>query len=168
MAVASSHNDAIGTVNLGILLRRVARIAAILRILALGPVPEAAVDAEFLQATTHSVTLAILPTDQCSRTVHLEAVDARRVALVALVWDEGRVDLEDDIVKGAAKVGAVNRGVPRRLWVVQVFAARAVQLHRLLVRRVALSHGQQRMRVTHDPGTLAEFRFLVLFELSGM
>ncbi len=83
----------------------------------------------------------VLPARQGGRDVDLEAKDARHVAGSALLRDQGRVDLEEDVVEGGAEVGAVDGGVARRFRVVDVLALGAVHLHRPLVWDVGLAHG---------------------------
>lgn len=72
-----------------------------------------------------------------------EAVYARNVPLHALGGDQRRVYLEHDVVERGAKVGAVNGGVARRLGVVNILAACAVELDGLLVGNVREAHGQE-------------------------
>ena len=95
----------------------------------------------------------------------LEAVDAGDVALNRLEGHEGRVDLEEDVVEGGAKVGAVDGGVSGRLWVVRVLAARAVELDGFEVRDVGEAHREEGVGLAHDAGAFAKVALLVLFEL---
>lgn len=98
--------------------------------------------------------------------MHLEAVDAGDVPLDAFGWNEGGVDLENDVVEGGAEVGAVDRGVARGFGVVEVLTPGAVELDGLEVGNVGETHGEQRVRVAVDAGTFAKFGLLVLVELS--
>lgn len=95
----------------------------------------------------------------------LEPVHAGHVALGALGGDQGRVDLEDDVVEGCAEVGTVDGRVPGGFGVVRVLAARAVEFDGLEVRDVGETHGEERVGVTHDSGAFPELGFLVLVEL---
>lgn len=94
-----------------------------------------------------------------------EAKAARDVALGRLDGHQGRVDLEEDVVERRAKVGAVNAGVPRRLWVVYVLAPCAVELDRLRAGYVAHAHRQQRVRAAVDAGAFAKVALFVFFQL---
>ena len=98
--------------------------------------------------------------------MHLKAVHARYVSLGALGGDERRVDLEDDVVKRSAKVGAIDSGMPGRLGVIYVLTARTVQLYGLRGWDVGEAHGEQRMGVAHHTGTFAEVSLLVFLELA--
>lgn len=127
--------------------------------------PEAGLDLELAQPPPHVVPLKILPPDERGGGVHLEAVDARDVALDALGGDEGRVDLEDDVVERGAKVGAVDGGVARGFRVVEVLAAGAVELDGLEVGDVGEAHGEEGVGVAVDARAFAEFGLFVLVEL---
>lgn len=94
-----------------------------------------------------------------------EAINTWDVSFCVLGGDKCRVDLEHYIVERGAKVRAVDGSVPRRLWVVDILAARAVQLHGLLVRYIGLAHREERVRVAEDAGAFPEVCFLVLVEL---
>lgn len=48
-------------------------------------------------------------------------------------------------MKGGTEVSAVDDGVTRGLWVVEVFAAGAVELHGRGVCDVVLAHGEKRL-----------------------
>lgn len=74
-----------------------------------------------------------------------ESVDAGDVPFGTLRGNQGWIDLEHDVVERGPKVRAVDGGMPRRFGVVHVLAARAVQLHRLLIRYIGLAHGEQRV-----------------------
>lgn len=65
------------------------------------------------------------------------------------------------------EVGAVDGEVAGRLWVVEVFTARAVQLHGGRVGDVGLAHGEERLGFAHYAGAFAEVGFFELFELFG-
>lgn len=95
----------------------------------------------------------------------LEAVDTGHVALGALGGDQGRVDLEDDVVEGGAEVGAVDGGVAGGFGVVGVFAAGAVELDGFEVGHIGEAHGEEGVGVTHDARAFSEFGLLVLVEL---
>lgn len=141
-----------------VLLVQVVEVFAVLAL-------EAALDLHLAQAAQHVGAALVLPADQGGWGVDAEPVDARDVAFGALGRHQGRVHLEHDVVERGAKVGPVNSGVPRRLWVVNVLAPRAVQLDRLLVGHVRLAHGEQRVRVTKDARAFAKIGFLILVEL---
>ena len=97
--------------------------------------------------------------------MRLEAEAARRVALVTLLRDQGRVDLEEYVRERRAEVGAVNRRVARRLGRVDVLALCAVQLDALLMRQVREPDREQRVRAAKDARAAAKVALLVLFEL---
>ena len=83
--------------------------------------------------------------EDLDRTVEaVEALDRRIVASVA------------DIRDLAALTAAVDDGVARGFGVVEVLAARAVQLDGRGVGHVRLAHGQQRLRLAHDARALAK------------
>ena len=94
--------------------------------------------------------------------MNFETVDAGNVALLGLLGDEGRVDLEEDVVERRAEVGTVDGCVSRGLRVVEIFAFRAVEFDCLLTGVVGLAHWQEWLRVAEDTGTFAEVGFLVL------
>lgn len=75
----------------------------------------------------------------------LEPVHAWHVPLDALAGDQGRVYLEYDVVERRAEVGTVDGGVPLRLGVVDVFAARAVEFDGFDVGYVGEAHGEERV-----------------------
>ena len=97
--------------------------------------------------------------------MHTEAVDPRLVAALCLCRRESRVHLEEDVVEGRSEVGAVDHGVSRGLGVVEVLAARAVELHGGRLGNVGLAHGQEGLCAAHDAGTFSEVGFLELLEL---
>lgn len=109
-----------------------------------------------LQPILHGVSLVPLPPRQRRRRVHFEAEDSRLVAALGLGREHGGVYLEEDVVEGGAEVGAVDDGVARGFGVVEVLAARAVQLDGRGVGHVRLAHGQQRLRLAHDARALAK------------
>lgn len=126
---------------------------------------EAGFNLQLAQPPPHVVSLEVLPPHQRSGGVHLEAVDAGDVPFNAFGGDEGGVDLEDDVVKGGAEVGAVDGGVARGFGVVEVLAAGAVELDRLEIGNIGEAHGEQGVRVTVDAGTFAKLGLFVLVEL---
>ena len=71
------------------------------------------------------------------------------------------IDLKEDVVEGGSKVCAVYLSVPGGLGVVDVFAAGAVKLYRLLVGNVGEAHGQQGLGIAVYTGTFAK---VALFE----
>lgn len=83
----------------------------------------------------------------------------------ALLRDERRVDLEEDVVEGGAEVGAVDGGVAGGFRVVDVLAFGAVHLDGFLVRDVGLTHGEERVRVADYTRAFAKVGFFVLVEL---
>lgn len=97
--------------------------------------------------------------------MNAEAKDLGVVAALGLCGQHGGVDLEEDVVEGGAEVGAVDDGVARRLGVVEVFAAGAVELDGGRVGHVRLAHGEERLRFAHDAGALAEVGFFEFLEL---
>ena len=102
--------------------------------------------------------------------MHAESVDARLVAALGLGGRQGRVDLEEDVVEAGAEVGAVDGVVARGFGVVDVLAARAVELDVGHVGYVVLAHGQQVLRFADDARAFAEdalFEFLHLSVLLG-
>ena len=58
-----------------------------------------------------------------------EAIDPWNVSVVAFRWDQCRVDLKDNVVKGSAKVSAVNSGMPGRFRVIDVLTSSTVKFH---------------------------------------
>ena len=97
--------------------------------------------------------------------MHAETVDARLVAALGLGGRQGRVDLEEDVVEAGAEVGAVDGVVARGFGIVDVLAARAVELDVRHVGYVVLAHGQQVLRLADDARAFAEdalFEFLHL------
>lgn len=64
-----------------------------------------------------------------------------------------------------AEICAVDRVVPRRFRVVNVFAFGAVESHVAGVGHVVLAHGQQVLRLADDARALAEDALLELVEL---
>lgn len=126
---------------------------------------EAGLDLLALEAAAHRVALLVLPALKGGRGVDLEAVAPGRVALGGLGGRQGGVDLEEDLGEGGAEVGAVDGGVAARLWVVEVLAAGAPELDRLLVGDVGQADGQEGVRVAVDAGTFAEVCLLILLQL---
>lgn len=101
--------------------------------------------------------------------MHAEAVDARLVAALRLDGRERGVHLKEDVVEGGAEVGAVDGVVPRGLRVVDVLAARAVELDVGDVGDVVLAHGEQVLRLADHARAFAEdalFEFLHLIIVS--
>lgn len=86
-------------------------LVLVIVILLIHLVAEPRIDLKLPQPPPHVVSLGALPPDQGRGRVHLEAVAPWRVALDTLGGDEGRVDLEEDVVEGGAEVGAVDSGV---------------------------------------------------------
>lgn len=99
--------------------------------------------------------------------MHLEAKDLGLVPTLALVRQHGRIHLEQDVVKRGAEVSAIDDGVARGLWVVEVFAAGTVELHGGRVGQVGLAHGEERLRFAHDARAFSKVGFLELLELGG-
>lgn len=97
--------------------------------------------------------------------MYFEAVDAGDVSLDALGGDERRVDLEDDVVEGGAEVGTVDGGVTRRLWVVEVLAAGAVEFDWFEVGDIGEAHGEEGMGVAVDARAFSKLGLFVLVEL---
>lgn len=97
--------------------------------------------------------------------MYFEAVDARDVSLDALGGDERRVDLEDDVVEGGAEVGTVDGSVARRLWVVEILAAGAVELDGFEVGDIGEAHGEEGMGVAVDARAFPKLGLLILVEL---
>lgn len=98
----------------------------------------------------------------------LEAEDARHVPFQTLCRYQRRVDLEDDVVEGGAKVGSVDGGVAARLRVVHVLAAGAVELDGFNVGDVRQAHGEERVVKAVDAGAFAKLGFLIFFKLRCM
>lgn len=103
---------------------------------------EAGLDLLALEAAAHGVALLVLPALEGGGGVDLEAVAPGRMALGGFGGRQGGVDLEENLGKGGAKVGAVDGGVAARLGVVEVLAAGAPQLDGLLVGDVGQADGQ--------------------------
>lgn len=97
--------------------------------------------------------------------MHLEAEDLRFVAANGFIWDEGGVDLEDDVMEGGTKVGAIDSRVAGRLWIVDIFAFGTVELDGLHICDVGQSHGEEVLLFAVDARTFAEVALLVLIEL---
>lgn len=95
------------------------------------------------QPPPHVIPLPILPPNQRCRRVNLESIDPRAVALVALGGHQRWVHLEQDVVEAGPKVRAIDGGVTRRLWVIDVLALGAVELHGFDVGVVRLAHGKE-------------------------
>lgn len=68
--------------------------------------------------------------------MHLEAKDLRLIPLDRFFRDHIRVDLEEDVLEGSAKVSAINDGVTGGFRVVEVFAFATEELDGLNVRNV--------------------------------
>lgn len=75
--------------------------------------------------------------------MNLESKDLGFISLRALGWQHSRVDLEQDVVEGATKVGAVDLSVAGGLWVIKVFAFDAVEFYGRVVGRVVLAHREK-------------------------
>lgn len=126
---------------------------------------EARLNLQFAQPPPHVISLQVLPPDQGRGSVYFEAVDAGDVSLDALGGDERWVDLEDDVVEGGAEVGTVDGGVARRLWVVEVLAAGAVELDWFEVGDIGETHGEEGMGVAVDARAFSKLGLFVLVEL---
>ena len=109
----------------------------------------------------------ILPPCQGGRDMYLEAENAWHMPCLTLLRDQGRVDLEENVVEGGAEVGAVDGGVARGLWVVDVLTFGAVHLHGFLVGDIGLAHGEEWVGVADYAGTFAEVGFFVFVKLEN-
>lgn len=109
--------------------------------------------------------MAVLPARQRGRGVDLEAEHLGHVAALGLGRHEGRVDLEEDVLEGGAEVGAVDGGVAAGFRVVEIFAAAAVEFHRLHVGEIGHAGWEERLRFAEHAGAFAEVGFFVFFEL---
>lgn len=69
----------------------------------------------------------ILESVLLSNIVYFETEDAWFVSFDALCGKTGRVDLEQHVRERSAKVGTIDGGMTRGLWVVDVLAARTIQ-----------------------------------------
>lgn len=97
--------------------------------------------------------------------MHFEAVDGGLVATPGLCREEGRVLLEEDVVEGCAKVCAVDGGMARGLGVVEVFAARTVQLDRVYTCYIGYTHWKKMLLFAVNARALSERAFFVLLGL---
>lgn len=70
-------------------------------------------DLGILQPPVLLIPLSLLPPGKRRDRVRLEPEAPGRVALVALLRDQGGVNLEQDVGERGSKVGAVDRGVAR-------------------------------------------------------
>lgn len=98
----------------------------------------------------------------------LKAVNPWSVAVVALGWDQGWVDLEYDIVEGGTEVCAIDSRVTRGFRIVDIFTFGAIELHCLHIWVVGLAHRKERMCLAHDSRAFSKIRLLVFLELHLM
>lgn len=124
-------------------------------------------DASLLQARTHLPPLSILPARQGRSGVNAEPEDLGLVTPARLDRHQGRVDLKQNVVEGAAKVGAVDGGMATGFGVVDVLAFGAEQLDALLARVVARPERQQRVAVAQDARAPAKVGPLELVDHLG-
>lgn len=96
---------------------------------------------------------------------HSSAQSARSRPRGRLDRDQTRVDHEEHVGKGGAKIGAVDGGMSGGLGGVEVFTAGTVELDRLLVRDIGEAEGEEHLGVAQDAGTSAKVALLVLFNL---
>lgn len=125
----------------------------------------ARLDTGSLETILQLLTLLVLPAGERRAGMNLEAVDLGFVATDALLRDQSGVDLEEDVVERSSKVGSVNGGVARGLRVVDILALGAIQLDRVDVGQVGQAHGEKRLLLAQDTGTLAKVALLVLIQL---
>jgi hypothetical protein len=112
----------------------------------------------------HALPLLALPPRHGRCSVHLEAKDSWLEAALRLGGQHVGVDLEQDVVERGAKVSAIDAGVARRLRIVDVFAAPAVELDGGRVGHVGLAHGEEGLRVAHDARAFAKVGLFELLE----
>lgn len=124
-------------------------------------------DAGILESLALIAAHHVLPAGQGRSVVDLEAEDLWFIAAARFRGHQSRVDLEEDVVEGAAKVGAVDTGVARRLGVVDVLALGAVEFHGLQSGVVAGAEGQERVRFAHDAWAAAKVGLLELLDHLG-
>lgn len=94
-----------------------------------------------------------------------ESKDARLIPLYALLRNKSGVDLEQDIMEGSAEVSAVDGGVARGFWIVDVFAFGAVEFCGFGCGDVGETHWEERVRATCYARAFAKVAFLVFLEL---
>lgn len=94
----------------------------------LGVLLEYSSEADLLQTGLHLLTPRALPALECGGSVNLEAKDFGLVAPDRLLRDQGRVNLEENVLKRGAKVSAIDVGVAAGFWVVQVLAFTTIEL----------------------------------------
>lgn len=76
---------------------------------------------EVSQSTQHLLPLTFLPPHQGRRGVDFETEYFRFIPLGALLGDQSRVDLKQDVVEGGAEVGAVDVSVTGGFRVIQIW-----------------------------------------------
>lgn len=97
--------------------------------------------------------------------MHPEPVDLRFVAALGLWRQEAGVHLEEDVMERGAEVGAIDDGVAGGFWIVEVLAARAVELDSADVGVVVLAHGEQILTFAGKARAFAEVALLEFVEL---
>jgi hypothetical protein len=97
--------------------------------------------------------------------MHAETVDARLIAAGALGRNQIGEHLKEDTMERRTKVGAVNRGVTRRLRIVDILALGAVESDSALVGNIVQAHREEVLTLAQNAGAFAEVAIFVLFSL---
>ncbi len=97
--------------------------------------------------------------------MHLESKNPWLVSSDALLGDQGRVNLEQDVLERGAKVGAVDGRMPRGFRIIEVFAFAAVEFDGLDVGEVGHAGRKEGMVLAHNAGAFAKVAFLIFLKL---
>ena len=89
----------------------------------------------------------------------------KRQRRLTLLSRQGRIHLKQDILEAGPKIRAVDSGMPAALWVVQVFAFAAVELHALDVWQVGEASRKEWVRGAGDAGAFTEVEAFVFLKL---
>jgi hypothetical protein len=124
-------------------------------------------DTSRAEAGFHLITLAVLPAGESGSGMDAEPENARLVTTNTLLGDQGRIHLEENIMERSSEICSVDRGMARRLGIVDILALGAIELHGLDVGEVRKTHGEERVLLAHDTRALSEVAFLVLIKLDS-
>lgn len=99
--------------------------------------------------------------------VNLEAIETRNELALRQARSQLRVDHKQHVRKAGAKVGAIGVMKARRLWIVDVHALWAVQLHHILAGHVGQTDRQHWLIIAIMARAIAKVAILILFDHLG-
>ena len=97
--------------------------------------------------------------------MYFETKNPRLVPFDGLLWDQSRIDLEEDVLERRPEVRTIDVGMARGFGIVEVFAFAAVELDGLDVREICHACRKKRVRAAHDSGAFTKVAFFVFLKL---